>query len=412
MNPVAKKALIAIAILAFAALLIKAFQRNFEYVEKTEWLPLRGEARTNPLYASKLFLRRMGIPTETVESTQDLSTLPDTNTVILISASRSSLRPPQISRLLDWVRNGGHLIISGVADWNFFSSDEPLVDESDNEDLPIYYDESETGDALQAFLEVDIREGIEFQESDSVAINLKGSDKPLQLGADYYRAIELQDTDKTDGLEQISINDKNVIIRQQVDNGLITLVSDFEFINNYKLADYDHAEILWQIVRGKQATLNQSDLLLPEAVWLIHSDEAANLFQIIWKKFWALAITAGLLLLFWILRISRRFGPLIAKESEDRRNLLEHIDASGTYYWKQKDQSPLLDSTRGAVQQQLAKRLPGWHATSQQDQIKLLAKRLNISETQLMKTLYGDASLSAYEFTETIKQLEYIRTSL
>ena len=203
-----------------------------------------------------------------------------------------------------------------------------------------------------------------------------------------------------------------MILRKQVDEGLITLVSDLEFVDNYNLGTYDHAEILWQLVRGKPATLNQPNLLLPEAVWLIHSDETANLFSVIGKNFWALAITLSLLFLLWVLRVSRRFGPLIVKEGEDRRNLLEHIDASGAYYWKQRDQSLLVESTRSAAQQQLATRMPGWHAMNQQDQIKCLSKRLDIVEPQLLKTLYGTLGTSPHEFTETIKQLEHIRTSL
>ena len=421
MNPILKKALFAIAILSMLALLMLAFMQNFEYVEKTQRQPLTGEAKTNPLYASQLFLRRMGIPTQTLGSVQDLSTLPSTDTVILISSTRQTLRSTQLSELLDWVSRGGHLLISGIADWSFFSGEGPLVDESQNvkQDEPIYYDEPDEAftptseaDPLQEFLEVQIRENIQFDGGKAETIRLKGSARPLELGPDYYRGITLNDDNKTIGLEQVAINGKNVIIRQQIDEGLITLVSDFDFIKNYKLGKFDHAEILWQLVRGKPATLRQASLLLPQAVWLIHSDKTANLFELIWKYFWALVITLGLLFLIWVLRASRRFGPMIPKETEDRRNLLEHIDASGNYYWQQQQQDVLLESTRGAAQQQLAKRIPGWHALSQQDQIQLLAKRLDLSETQLAKTLHGKLSTSPYEFTETIKQLEHIRTSL
>ncbi len=420
MNPLIKKALIAIVVLAFAALMIKTFQSNFEYVEETEWRPFTGEAKTNPLYASKLFLRRMGIPTETVDSVQDLTTLPDTDTVILISSSRENLRGAQVSNLLAWVKNGGHLIITGLADWNSFASDEPLVDESQNDpDEPVYYEEFDqefisesSGDALQEFLGVDIREGIQFEDEKPETISIKGSSRGLQLGPDYYRAIVVKDGGNKGNLEQIDIDGKNVIIRQQVDRGLITLVSDLEFIDNFNLKDFDHAEILWQLIRGKAAAFNQKDLLLPEAVWLIHSDETANLFELIWKYFWALVITLIIFFAFWMMRVSRRFGPVITKEEDDRRNLMEHIDASGVYYWKQHDHSGLLESTRNAAQQMLAKRIPGWHAMEQPDQVKLLSKRLSISEPQLSKTLYGSIGKGPHEFTETIKQLEHIRTSL
>ncbi|MGB1310030.1 MAG: DUF4350 domain-containing protein [Leucothrix sp.] len=420
MSPLIKKALYAIAALAFAAMIIFSFLQNFEYVEKTQWQPLTGEAKTNPLYASQLFLRRMGIPAETLESLQNLTQLPSTNTVIVISESRQTLRPEQFSQLVDWVRRGGHLVISGIADWNTFLAT-TLPSEDQAEEEPVYYDEPDEAvepgagpDPFQDFLNVEMRDNIRFDKGEAETIRIKGSERPLALGPDYYRAIVPSANNEKNGLEQIAINQQNVIIRQRVDDGLITLVSDFDFISNYKLATYDHAQIFWQIVRGKAAILEQPGLRRPDAVWLIHSDETTSLLVLIWKYFWALVITLALLLLVWVLRVSRRFGPLISKASEDRRNLLEHIDASGNYYWKQQGHTALLDSTRSAAQQQLAKRIPGWHALSQQNQSQLLAKRLrlDISEQQLLHTLYGDISHSPHEFTETIKQLEHIRTHL
>jgi len=431
MNQVIKSALIAIALLAVIALLIVGFQKNFEYVEKTEWQPLIGEARTNPLYASQLFLRRMGIPTKTVESLQDLTTLPGTDTAILISSSRQTLRDKQFTALVDWVNKGGHLIVAGVIDWNSYFSDSSLAAEpeteteaeAENEDAQsdeIYYDSLEEiasnlpdVDALQEFLNVELHDRIKFDGDTAKNITLKGSDRPLSLGPDYYKSIVLKGDDTVLGLEEITIDGKNVAIRQPVKNGLVTVVSNLDFIDNFNLGEYDHAEILWHIVRGKPAKTGAADLQQPNAIWLIHSDDTASLFELIWRYWWALVITLGLLFIFWILRVSRRFGPLIQKENEDRRNLLEHIDASGAYYWKQKNQQVLLQSTRLSTQQHLAKRIPGWSALPQYDQIQLLSKRVDYySEAQLQKTLYGNIGTSAHDFTETIKQLEHIRTRL
>lgn len=432
MNPWIKKALYAIVILTVAALLIFSFQKNFEYVEKTQWQPLTGEAKANPLYASQLFLRRMGIPTKTVESLQDLSTLPGTDTAILISSSRQTLRDEQFSTLLDWIKNGGHLILTGITDWSSVYNVSYVVEESESGDVAeseVYHDEPDTVmntppsiDAFQDFLNVRMSEGIKFDNEKAEKVIFKGSERPLELGADYYSSIVMKQDNDGAGLEHIKVNEKNFAIRRPIEKGLITLVSNLDFIDNYNIGEYDHAEILWNLVRGEPATTRSSDLVLPLAVWLIHSDETASLLALLWKYWWALMITLAMLFVFWILRVSRRFGPLIAKETEDRRNLLEHIDASGAYYWKQQNQDVLIESTRSAAQQQLAKRIPGWNALSQQDQVQLLAKRLTINESHLAKSLYGNFSnvsntgstsnIGAHEFTQIIKQLEHIRTSI
>lgn len=62
------------------------FLENFEYKEQTIRTGFLGEARNNPLYASRLFLKRMGIPSFTQKSIQGVTGLPDTDTVLVINS--------------------------------------------------------------------------------------------------------------------------------------------------------------------------------------------------------------------------------------------------------------------------------------------------------------------------------------
>ncbi|PID45018.1 MAG: hypothetical protein CSB47_10260 [Proteobacteria bacterium] len=420
-----------IAGLAFGALawLLWTGLDNLEYVDEVSFRPLTGEARSNPLYASRLFLKGMGIPTQTVESLQSLNKLPDTDTVLFISATRYNQREEQFEAILDWVKRGGHLITRSVLDWDSYATDneehnaEDTAVDTDN-DKPNADSEIPTAppdtaansdndnpaasaDPLQLYLGVYTGKAIPFDEKDAETLQLPEADKPLEIANDYYRAIDLSPDNDQQGLTQVKLNDRNFIIHQQVGKGLITLVSDFTFIENYNIDDYDHAEILWHLVHANNRSLQQ-----PAAIWLIHSEEMPHLFRIIWKHFWPFCIMLGGLLLIWMLRVSHRFGPLIPKEGEDRRNLLEHIEASGNYYWKNKEQAILIDSTRHAVQQQLAKRIPAWHAMSNDQQAHLLAERVGIDEQQILHLLHGDIRHKPHEFTETIKQLEHIRITV
>ncbi|HIQ07144.1 MAG TPA: hypothetical protein EYH35_01660, partial [Thiotrichaceae bacterium] len=59
-----------------------------------------GEARSNSLYAARLFLKKMGIPAQKVNIYQ-LENLPSTKTVILINTYRSSLSEARIDQLLE-----------------------------------------------------------------------------------------------------------------------------------------------------------------------------------------------------------------------------------------------------------------------------------------------------------------------
>ena len=413
MSPRLRQGAITGLVIAAIALTIWAVSLNFEYVEEKDWRPLSGEARENPLYASRLFLKGMGIPAQTLTSLQNLTDLPDTNTVIIINTSRYTQREAQLGEILQWVEQGGHLITRSVSDWEFFDPErsETIVDESETP-KPNLNDDGEntsktSSDPLQQYLQVHTSENIPFKQKESMELQLPGVDKKLKLGSDYYQSIALDKNNDQQGLTQVKINGENFIIQQAIGNGLITLASDLSFIENYSIDTYDHAEIFWYLVHTNSSTTAQ-----PAAVWLIHSDDMPNLFQIIWKHFWALCIMLVLLFLAWLLRVSRRFGPLIPKDDEDRRNLMEHIDASGNYYWQQKQQAILVDSTRAAVQQRLVQRIPGWQAMNNDQQAMQLAERLSIKEQQVLKLLHGDISHNPHEFAEIIKQLEQIRTTV
>ena len=410
MNTGIRKVLIAIVILSLIALMIYGFLKTHEYVEEPVVQPLQGEAAKNPLYAGRLFLKGMGIPTTSLDSLQSLTELPDSNTVLVIESKRETLTESQQNRLLDWVGNGGHLILTLVPDWSYYyQTEEIAADDSDTQASRNTEQELLTSDdPIQQELRIHSSdEAISFKEKKSVNIRLAGVDHPLEIGANYYEAIALDKDHPRDDLEQIKIGNDLFIIRQPRGNGLITVVSDLAFVDNYNIQEYDHAELFWHLIHGKHRTLDQ-----PTSVWLIHSDEMPNLLSLIWRHFWAFMLMLGGLFLIWVLRVSRRFGPMIPKASEDRRNLLEHIDASGEYYWKQQQQHILLNSSRQALQQRLQQRIPGWQAMTSQAQATLLAKRTPLSEAHIALLLSGDIARNAHEFTETIKQLEYIRTQV
>lgn len=405
MSPELRQNLIGVIVIATIAAIGWGVSLNLEYVEEKDWRPLSGEARHNPLYASRLFLKGMGISTETVESLQSLTTLPDNDTVIIIDTPRYTQREEQLDDIITWVENGGHLIVRSVSDWELFDPDLSRPDEEKTE----YSNDSAkiSSDALQRYLEVHTGENIPFFQKEFQEIQLPNVDKKLKLGEDYYQNIELDiDNDKV-GLSEVKVNDKNFIIQQRIGNGLITLVSDLSFIQNFSIDNFDHAEILWHLIHANTSSHTQL-----AGVWLIHSDDMPNLFTIIWNKFWPLSIMLGLLLLVWILRVSRRFGPMIPKDNEDRRNLMEHIEASGNYYWKQKQHAMLIDSTRASTQQRLIQRIPGWQAMNNDQQAKLLAERVSIKEQQILRLLHSDIGHNSHEFTEIIKQLEHIRTTV
>ena len=204
--------------------------------------------------------------------------------------------------------------------------------------------------------------------------------------------------------EQIKIDTHNFIIRQQIGKGMVTLVSDLDFINNYALEQSDHAKILWYLVHGLHTTLEQ-----PAQVWLVKNDEMPSLWTLMWRYGWAFLASLILLFVAWLLRSSRRFGPVIPTQSEHRRSLNEHISSSGNFYWKHNKKQRLVDSSRQALMQRLAQIHPGWAQLQQDQQIHILVEQTDMKPELVKKLLFGEDFEQNDEFIYLIRQLENIR---
>lgn len=395
------------------------FYLTHEYKEHTIHTGLRGEARTNPLYASRLFLKRMGIPTETKNSVQGLNGFPDTNTVLLITTKRTTLSPQRTNDLIDWVKSGGHLIASATRDWKYNGADEDGAEEIDD-------DKKISPDPLQRFMGVYTGSRIRFkddedEEEESIIdeflnkekdpkkirkIELQGVDKKLALDNPWYRPIHVREKHKAK-TEQIILLHNNYMVRQKVGNGLITLVSDLDFIENSNIEDADHAEILWHLVHGLHKPISQ-----PKNIWLIHNDEMPSLWALLKKHAWTFLLSLLILFIAWLMMSTRRFGPMIPKQEENRRSLMEHITSSGNFYWKYNEKEKLVESSRKALTDRLMRVHPGWAQRSKEEQIKLLAEQVSMTPEAIQKLLYSPNIEHADEFTQLIRQLEKIRKEI
>ncbi|HIO92890.1 MAG TPA: hypothetical protein EYG68_08645 [Leucothrix mucor] len=381
-----------VLVIAFVLGMYSLYQR-LEIIESTTTISLEGEARKNPLYAARIFLHRMGIPASEKQSVQGLDRLPDIDSVLIISSKRKTLSRKKTDELYAWVREGGHLIARSTQDFDYSE----YLDESSDEYL--------SDDPLQALLNVETGERIYLKSKDAL-IDIKGSERPLNIEVKYFYPIKSID-DSTAQDEIVEIKNNIFILRRQVGEGMITLVADLNFINNRQIRKADHAEILWQLVEG---------LAPPKEVWLIHNDEAPALWQLMWRTAWAFILSLSLLFILWLYRSSHRFGPLIPKAAEDRRSLIEHIAASGNFYWKHKQKYKLIESTRDALNRRIALTHPGWQQLSAAEKIEQLSTRLELSHSTIHHLLFdqkvASQKTSADEFTALVKQLEEIRNSL
>lgn len=388
--------LIGIVLLTLFVLAVYNLYERLELVETSEKITLKGEAKKNPLYAARIFLNRMGIPASSKQSLQGLNALPETNTVLIISSERSTLSRQRTDDLYAWIEKGGHLITLTHVDYDF-------------SDVDAEYEEEEmiSIDPLQALLGVRTGERVSvLDEKKHFKMNLKGAKHPLKLQGESFYPIESIKGFLSDD-EVLKIKNKAFMLRRHIGKGKVTLVADLDFINNRNIRKADHAEIFWQLAHG---------LGTPKSVWLIHNDEMPALWRLMWKHAWAFIITLMLMFILWLYRASHRFGPMIPKAAEDRRSLLEHINASGHFYWKHQQKAKLIASTREALNQRLAITYPGWKQLTHEEKITQLALRLARPPEEIQQLLfdlnYGINKRKRDDFIQLIKQLEQVRTSL
>ena len=429
---------------------IYVFLETHEKKEKTIHTGLFGEARKNPLYAGRVFLKRMGIPTETKTSVQGFTGYPSSDTVMVINSKRTTVSAYQTQQLINWVQKGGHVIALATNKWRFHRSDKSAdADEKLNDFQSTTIDSKLTDnfyspDPLQNYMGISTGKKAEYddlseaeqtqldkieEQDDSgdedenggestenlFKIKLSDSSKELAIINSWFHPILVAE-EYRDQTEIIKLRSSNFIVRQKIGSGLVTLVSSLDFIENKQLEKADHAEIFWHLIHGINKPIDQ-----PSKVWLIHSDKMPPLWDLIWRNAWMFILSILFLFIAWLLLATRRFGPAIPKLSKDRRSLTEHISSSGSFYWKHNHKKELLESTRDAVNQKLVLSHPNWNHLNEEQQLSLLvqdfklsknselSKNLELNPKEIHRALYAPSIEQADEFTNTIRILETIR---
>lgn len=342
---------------------------------------LKGEAARNPLLAAKRFLNRMGIKTTDIENYQQLFTLPADHDVILISSDRRTLNKEQSQALLAWVKRGGTLIIS-------------MVHEGDSEQT---INSLHNHDQLIKLLELNVLSHGEDILEEEKLLNISTEDDTnlgIEINQDY---IIIGGNEKDNTIEN---KWGAVILQRDHGKGRITVMTDLDIIQYKEIGQQDHARFLWHMVNGKGA------------VWLVSQNDMPPLWLWLWQRAPFIIITLILLMSFWFWRGSQRFGPLQPVAKADRRQILEHITASGLFLWKHKKQQKLINAVRDELEQFASKRHPAWAGMSQQQQIDYLNECSGI-EVPIIKSLFTDKHHhEQHEFTKTIRLLKRIRKKL
>lgn len=333
------------------------FLQNYELKEVSSYTGYRGEARTNDLFAARLFLNRMGLPASREDG---LTKLPSTDTVIVLDTGRYTMSPQKIQSLLAWVEAGGHLITRARVD---YATEEAAKADEESVD-------TEKRDLLQQSLQVEIGAHALLDDEDlPFTLQLPHQPQPLKLEIDFFNAL----VTKNPIAQAYQADNKNFLLQIPLGQGLISLAATLEFVENHQIDTAQHAEFFWWLLHSHNPKFKQ--------VWLVNQDTLPGLSNLLRQYAWPVLLMSALLLIaiFWAL--IPRFGAFIPEPIPERRRILEHIQASGQFMWKRQAQGKqqLLDSTRHALRQTARTRIPGWQWLTPQPQTQQLAHYLQLT---------------------------------
>lgn len=427
------------------------------YAEETD-LGWQKEAQLNPFLAAELYAKQLGLDATSYDSLEKVNDLSDIDT-LFISNSSQVLSEGRMFDLLDWLNNGGHLIIAaqGPSSLNtdrileYFSItalSSDYIDTSFNEIFLSTDNSNELDD------EADDEESTESQNvSFREAIKLlneelaKTTDTTLsheQRIANYENGIPDRELTLMEGVNNNSLQvrfDPAIILSHpfledrglpegelpQDDllqgnqfqpsvwqgssygihflqftegDGLLTVISNASIFASNNIDKFDHA-YLWE-------TLNSNGQILA----ILYGSNMPSLGQILIEYALEIMLVFSLFVTAWIWQKTLQFGPVLKTERITRRSISEHIHASAHFLWRGGWQDTLLKPLRDNITRKAAAVAPGYSSSSPALQFKKLSQLSGIDEERVFSVMQTTGKLSEDSFMHNVQILQQIRKSL
>jgi hypothetical protein len=368
-------------VLALVGLGTAWFLATHDRVSKEEWVGATGEARLRPFLAAELLAERMGVEVSEIGSMPELDALP-AQAVLLLPRNRQELHAGKIAELLQWVERGGHLI----AEAEYVGVQDPLFErlgiirsKAEGVGKPLVVELPHTAQKLSVYF------------GDWMSLNAGTGEERLRVGSSLISFPRGQ--------------------------GLVTAATSLDFARNpgfaehrakqlkrpgRSIAAHDHAELFWQVLS-----------LTPERELQVYfRPERLSLWGFLVEYALPALTSAALLLLLWLWHIAPRFGPVAPDAPPGRRRLLDHLRASGRYYWAKGLRSRLVVAARDAALRRLARAQPDFVSVSQTEKAARLASIANISRQDAARFMSAAGAMRGADFIRVTQHAQRVHSAL
>lgn len=447
--------LITLGVVLLAAVGAVWFFATHHQVTSNEWKGLQGPAKYDKYYIAERFLQQKGLQVtreETYARMNDEAIDHRYDTVFLSNSGRT-MSEAQRKTLLDWVANGGHLVIQGetanYTDWGEDTDNAQRFEAKaqSNRDLL-----SQAGIAV-ADCENDIcRECRTSEEAgqriDAVSEAVSHLSGDQDYETDEEKADELLRVDSASyNNSTIELNGKKLVLGNSDRHGLFAHGGKAKKIFSQPASCTGDLFALFTYGRGQITVYNQStDAFSNRIGWwgrsnsifgyhnatylyylLTAADQSGQskqrilwyesetypgIWGLVWQYWRYAAIAAVALLLAWIWRNTPRFGSLLVEDERKGLTLNRHLRATGQFYYQNDGKSLLASACYEQLDKDIARHIPLAKRLSQRQLAEKIADKTGLAAAVVNEVLERRYPQSDNEFTQLIYTIQQIRNRL
>jgi hypothetical protein len=370
-------------------LVIAVIARNTYWDETSVPMPMKGEARTNSMYAAQRFAEALGA-TAHVQHQLDLPR--EANGIIYLSYWNWNLAPKRRERLHRWVEAGGRLI----ADRSLIGGDQELerwsgikrsllkVSKDDESS-----DDISGADNLERCMDLETETATPDPNTSRVSYYVCRVDHGTRLTSSRRPTWLLSDSE---GIQAVRVG---------IGAGSFTLINAQPF-DNRALFDGDDA-LLFVSATG----IDRGD-----RIHFLSEEKGGSLLELIWRHGAPVVVLSLGVIALALWRGSLRFGPPAAVTDPARRSLAEQIIGTGRFTLRFGGGRALHTASVRALHETAQQHISGYGRLQKDMRIVALAQNTGMDPPTLAAAINFVGSHNSSELHKVVTLLETARRRL
>ena len=426
------------------------FFKYFEYHTEKQDIGFGKKARNNPYLAAQIYLETLGVDVVSYDRNQSIEVLKEFSS-IYITDSLHITNNQRIPEYINWIGEGGHLIVS--VDSEFYDSSDIFLSHFDlsifktecdcysddflNHSYNDAFDSFENNEKKLSEILDERNKKIEEQTLDNKSIdsedhkveqedlpedslNLKTvPDSQLSLlefeevneqfqinfNSNYsldhpYIYSEAEDTYKYAPFYWVGDEYGTYFMQFKIGEGILSVVSDKRIFTNSNISYYDHA-FFFKVLVGEV-----------NSVAILYGVNVPSFGQILVTYMPEFIFIFFVTLILWLLKRTLRFGPIRKYQIYTRRSLKEHIIASAKYIWKGSNRVSLLDSLREEIERNATQSLIGYQTSDNEVKSGMLANISGLPTVSVSAALFKQGRISEKDLIDFTRNLQLLNKAI